>query len=194
MKHEVIYKKWTSKENPDISLRFFYTFDDRPEFVGKYVLKTHSTKEYTVIPAKLINVDTMYLFNEVQEIIGYYENKKYVKITDGVKVIEPPHKNYNKNKQDTKVADDVKVTEPTQQSKKGKDMTNTDTIFWMVYGTDKGTPKHKHYTQYSATSEAKRLSLVNPGVTFYVLKSVDAYIVSLPEPQKVELSYPLQNL
>jgi hypothetical protein len=194
MKHEVIYKKWTSKENPDISLRFFYTFDDRPEFVGKYVLKTHSTKEYTVIPAKLINVDTMYLFNEVQDIEGYYENKKYVKTVDGVKIIEPPHQNYNKNKQDAKVADDVKVTEPIQQSKKGKDMIHTDTIFWMVYGAGKGAPKSMHSIQDLAVVEAKRLSLVNPGVTFYVLKSVDAYIVSLPEPQKVELSYPLQNL
>jgi hypothetical protein len=188
MKHRISYKKWTFKRNSDISLRFFYVFDDRPEFVGKYVLKTHSTKVYVTVPDKFMDMDTSHFLNKMQYIEGYYENKQYIKIIDGVKVIEPAHQKCNKNKQD------IKVTEPTQQNKKGKDMTNTATIFWMVYGDGKGAPKSTHSLQEFAVIEAKRLSLVNPGVTFYVLKSVDAYVVSLPEPQKVELSYPLQNL
>jgi hypothetical protein len=171
MKHKVKYTKWVSKIDPDQSLRYFQVFDDRPEFTNTYVLKTHSTKEYTIIPERALDEYVMQLFHEAQYIEGYYENKQYVKIIDG-----------------------VKVTEPTHQTKKGKDMTHTDTIFWMVYGKDKGTPKTKHYTQEAAVLEAKRLSLTTPGVVYYVLRSVDAYVVTLPEPQKVDLSSTLQNL
>ena len=36
----------------DLSVRYFFVFDDRPDLKGKWVIKSHSRKEYGVIDEK----------------------------------------------------------------------------------------------------------------------------------------------
>jgi hypothetical protein len=171
--HKIDYIKWESRLDSDVSLRFFSTFDDHPEYVDKFVLKSHSTKEYTIVPKEFIDEITLdLLFNSPQHVEGYYENNQYVKMIDGVQVTEPSHSSFKEKK-------------GKNMNNQVDDMTNPNIVFWMVYG--KNPPKHKHYTQKSAIIEAKRLSSENPGVIYYVLQSVDAYMMPVPEPQKVEL-------
>ena len=43
------YMKWVYKENPDISIRYFFAFDTRGFLEGKFIWKSHSTKEYFIL-------------------------------------------------------------------------------------------------------------------------------------------------
>lgn len=43
--------------------------------------------------------------------------------------------------------------------------------FWMVYGLHHRAPVHRHKTELSAVTEAKRLARQNPEVEFYVLEA-----------------------
>jgi len=45
--HRTHYKKIELSE--DISLRYFFTFDDIPNFENKWVIKSHNKKKYEVI-------------------------------------------------------------------------------------------------------------------------------------------------
>ena len=79
--HLTHYKK--VKITKDISLRFFYTYQDRKHFENKWILKCHSTKT-----ASIVNNDTMKILNMLhpfnlehyQEIRGKIVNNKYHKI------------------------------------------------------------------------------------------------------------------
>lgn len=71
--HITHYKK--IKLNKDISLRYFFAFEDRPKLVGKWVIKSHSTKKYRVIDmatADLIAMSHNKELKNYKEIIGRY--------------------------------------------------------------------------------------------------------------------------
>ena len=58
---------------------------------------------------------------------------------------------------------------------------------WMVYGKKMSMPTVKHYTLMSANDEAKRLASFNPGIEFYVLESISAYIAPVSSVRAVAL-------
>jgi hypothetical protein len=72
------YLKWNITE--DLSLRYYITFQDKPDLVGKYVLKTHSTKQYQEISSKHIIQELQRLDPNPIEYIGRQINNRYQKI------------------------------------------------------------------------------------------------------------------
>lgn len=64
--------------------------------------------------------------------------------------------------------------------------------FWMVYGLDRGAPRHRHWSKESAQNEAKRLASQTPGVTFVVLAAVDAFKAQIAPVETVKLRKPTQ--
>ncbi len=44
-------------------------------------------------------------------------------------------------------------------------------LFWMVYGLHQGAPVHRHKTELSAVTEAKRLARLHPDIDFFVLEA-----------------------
>jgi len=71
--HLTHYKK--IKLNKDISLRYFFTFEDRLNLNGKWVIKSHSTKEYGIIDertARLIATAHNKTLDDYKEIMGRY--------------------------------------------------------------------------------------------------------------------------
>lgn len=55
--------------------------------------------------------------------------------------------------------------------------------FWMVWNLEGRSPKVRHFTEESATGEAKRLSKENPGQKFYVVEAISKCI--MPDPVKI---------
>jgi len=47
MSHVTHYLKWDITD--DLSLRYFYAFEDRPELAGKYIIKSHSKRGFDVL-------------------------------------------------------------------------------------------------------------------------------------------------
>jgi len=45
-------------------------------------------------------------------------------------------------------------------------------IFFLVWEPQNGYTKHRHVSQLSATNEAERLAVENPGKEFFVLKAL----------------------
>lgn len=45
-------------------------------------------------------------------------------------------------------------------------------MFWLVWNESKGLPKHKHWTESEAKTEAHRLAMANPGQEFHVLSLI----------------------
>jgi len=52
--HLTHYKK--IKLNKDISLRYFYSYQDRKNLVGKWVIKSHKQKKYSIIDLKAVEL------------------------------------------------------------------------------------------------------------------------------------------
>ena len=50
--------------------------------------------------------------------------------------------------------------------------------FWVVLGSDNGSPTVRHPSKKSATSEAERLARNNPGCKFTVLESLATVVKS----------------
>jgi hypothetical protein len=72
------YIKWDITE--DLSLRYYFEFQDRPQYINQYVLKTHSTKNYQLIESNQISNELKKLSSNHIEIIGRRINKtEYVK-------------------------------------------------------------------------------------------------------------------
>ena len=51
-KHRLHYLKWDLFHNEDMSVRYFFSNDNHPEYRRKFVLKSHKTKEYWIVDAK----------------------------------------------------------------------------------------------------------------------------------------------
>lgn len=62
--------------------------------------------------------------------------------------------------------------------------------FWMVYGMNQRGSTQRHYSKKAAESEAQRLAQHNPGVTFVVLASVDAFCAEQPVVGSVKIRKP----
>ena len=79
--HSIHYIKWDITSN--LSIRYFYNFQDRLEFVGKFAIKNHKEKELILI-SKETATEFISLYNsKFKEIIGYSQkgkNKGYRKI------------------------------------------------------------------------------------------------------------------
>lgn len=79
--HVTHYKK--VKITEDISLRYFYTFQDRKNLEGKWTLKSHSKKKYTIVDnngIELLNMLHEFDINKYQEIRGMVKNNIYHKL------------------------------------------------------------------------------------------------------------------
>ena len=79
--HLTHYKK--VKITKDISLRYFYTFQDRKNLEGKWVLKSHLKKKYTVIDnngLELLSMLHNFKIDKYQEIRGIIKENIYHKI------------------------------------------------------------------------------------------------------------------
>jgi len=50
-KHRLHYLKWKLDKKNDWSIRYFFIFDDRPEYTHKWVLKSHQEKHYINLKA-----------------------------------------------------------------------------------------------------------------------------------------------
>lgn len=61
--------------------------------------------------------------------------------------------------------------------------------FWMVYGDGKGAPTYRHSSQLAAKEEAKRIAHSNPGVAFFVLEAVSAFLADLPKATEHEVKH-----
>ena len=79
--HITHYKK--IKLNDDISLRYFYSFEDKPNFNRKWVIKSHSLKKYSIIDRNAVEL-ILKLHNKnidkYKEIRGKVTKKGYEKL------------------------------------------------------------------------------------------------------------------
>lgn len=74
------YIKWII--TPDLSLRYYFNFQDRKEYEGKYFLKSHSKKEYIEIDSDAIIQGIKVTSTDKIEVIGrVVPGKGYVKYT-----------------------------------------------------------------------------------------------------------------
>ena len=80
--HLTHYKK--IKLNKDISLRYFYSYEDKKHFTNKWVIKSHNQKKYSIIDLKAVelilelhNLD----INNYIEIRGKVTEKGFQKLT-----------------------------------------------------------------------------------------------------------------
>jgi len=48
------YLKWNLTD--DLSIRYFYKFQDKPEFENKWVLKSHKDKKYEIINREVVEM------------------------------------------------------------------------------------------------------------------------------------------
>jgi len=80
-KHKTFYDKWQISH--DVSLRFHYVFEDRPNLQNKFILKIHSTGNYTVVDNEFANslIDTKLPKKSIK---GFLYGNQYYKIIDGV--------------------------------------------------------------------------------------------------------------
>ena len=61
--HVTHYRKY--KLNSDISIRYFYTFEDKRSLENKWIIKSHSKKEYLKLdPTQALKMLSLYGINE----------------------------------------------------------------------------------------------------------------------------------
>ena len=80
--HLTHYKK--VKITKDISLRYFYTYQDRKHLENKWVLKSHKTKTTSIADKHMIELLNMlhsFDINHYSEIRGMVKNNEYQKVT-----------------------------------------------------------------------------------------------------------------
>ncbi|RLA76589.1 MAG: hypothetical protein DRG78_18760 [Epsilonproteobacteria bacterium] len=79
--HLTHYKK--VKITKDISLRYFYTYQDRKHFENKWVLKSHKTKTSSIVDKYMIELLSMlhsFDINNYKEIRGMVKDGNYEKV------------------------------------------------------------------------------------------------------------------
>lgn len=72
------YIKW--KITDDLSLRFYFLFQDRKNYENKYFLKSHNSKDYIEIVSENILQELKSISIEMQEIVGRTINGNYTKL------------------------------------------------------------------------------------------------------------------
>lgn len=80
--NHIHYLKW--KLNDNLSIRFFYNFETKPEMINKFALKNHKQKELVEISKETAReMICSFCIEKFEEIIGYnvkgFGYKKYVK-------------------------------------------------------------------------------------------------------------------
>lgn len=60
--------------------------------------------------------------------------------------------------------------------------------FWMVWREGTPTTRHRHQFKVDADAEAERLAKMNPGETFFVLKTVSAMTAHAPKVERHKLT------
>lgn len=73
----MFYTKWEITE--DISLRYYYLFQDRKNFEGKYYLKSHKKKEYAEVQSLAIVEGLIASSKSVIDIVGKQVGNQYIK-------------------------------------------------------------------------------------------------------------------
>lgn len=71
------YTKWEITD--DLSLRFYYLFQDRKHYEGKYFLKSHKKKDYVEITSLKIVEELIVASKSVIDIIGKQVDNQYIK-------------------------------------------------------------------------------------------------------------------
>lgn len=65
----------------DISIRFFYQFEDRKEYEGKFVMKDHRTKNYIVLDTNIaLHILSTTVIQNQYRVISFPDRNKYVKL------------------------------------------------------------------------------------------------------------------
>lgn len=52
--------------------------------------------------------------------------------------------------------------------------------YWMVHGIGQRSPSYQHWSAPAAAMEAQRLAMANPGITFTVLETIEAFKAERP--------------
>jgi hypothetical protein len=72
------YIKWNITD--DLSLRYYFEFQDRPQYNNQYVLKTHSDKSYQILESGQIIEELFKISKSSEEIMGRrFGKNEYVK-------------------------------------------------------------------------------------------------------------------
>lgn len=71
------YIKWNITE--DLSLRFYFTFQDRKDFENRYFLKSHAKKDYIEINSNIIVEELIKTSFSSIEVFGRLEHGQYIK-------------------------------------------------------------------------------------------------------------------
>ena len=71
------YTKWEITD--DLSLRYYYLFQDRKDYEDKYFLKSHKKKEYDEIKSLKIVEELIAASKSVIDIVGKRVDNQYIK-------------------------------------------------------------------------------------------------------------------
>jgi hypothetical protein len=71
------YTKWEITD--DLSLRYYYLFQDRKAYEGKYYLKSHKKKDYIEIDSLTIVDELIKSSKSVIDIVGKQVDNQYIK-------------------------------------------------------------------------------------------------------------------
>jgi len=63
----------------------------------------------------------------------------------------------------------------------------TETKYFMVHNLNNRQPYKRHFDQFEAEKEAKRLAKLHIGERFFVLESVNCFAIIQPEPIQIKL-------
>ena len=67
-----------------------------------------------------------------------------------------------------------------------------NTRFWMVLGS--GEPRYRHSSMASASREAERLAVANPGISFFVLEAIAVVVKGEINWSKLEPANPEEDV
>jgi len=76
--HNTHYLKWNISD--DLSIRYFYMFNDKRAMEGKFFIKSHKNKEYSEISKEIAYIMIKDLKLQKQEIIGKQFRNKFIKL------------------------------------------------------------------------------------------------------------------
>jgi len=99
------YIKWQITE--DLSLRYYFLFQDRKHYENKYFLKSHRKKVYEEITSEIIIEELMKASSSCINVVARREEKKYIKYkgTFGEQSLIMDYKHPKKEVQKETIAD-----------------------------------------------------------------------------------------
>ena len=108
------YLKWVlNSDSKNLSIRYHEVFQDKPELVGKYILKDHLNKEWVLLSKKMAeNIINSKDVLSVEEVYGYLVKGEYHKLIKPSGEVQW----YHRNEKALDEADVDKVWEVEEQS------------------------------------------------------------------------------